>query len=116
MRKFIIATLAVAASVAVLPQVASARPNYQAQFQANYKTTAESNIGKAKCGLCHGAQKTERNAYGKALEKALGEGKTKVDDATILAAIKKAENEVSGDKKTKFIDLIKADKLPGDAK
>jgi hypothetical protein len=109
------ATLAVGASVALLPQVATARPNYQAQFHTNYTIKPESKIGTAKCGLCHGAQKTERNAYGKALEK-IFDGKTKLADADALAAIKKAENEVSGDKKTKFIELIKADKLPGEAK
>jgi cytochrome c2 len=103
--------LVAGACVALLPQMANARPDYGGAFVKKYETKPESNIGKAKCGLCHGAQKTERNVYGMALEKALGKPKASADEAT--EALKKIENMPSADKKTKFIELIKADKLPG---
>jgi cytochrome c2 len=111
MRKLVSGILVAGVCIAVLPQMATARPDYNGSFLKKYEIKPESNIGKAKCGVCHGAQKTERNVYGQALEKALGKPKASGDEAT--EALKKIENMPSADKKTKFLELIKADKLPG---
>jgi hypothetical protein len=112
MRNLVIGVLAAGACVAMLPKMASARPPYQAAFYTAYNVKPESKLAMAKCQLCHmGDDKTVRNVYGMALGKALGKPKATPEEVT--AAAKKIENELSADKKTKFIDLIKADKLPG---
>ena len=114
MRNLVIGVLAAGACVAMLPQVASARPPYQQAFYTAYNVKPESKLAQAKCQLCHmGDNKAVRNPYGAALHKALG--KEKATNEEVVAAAKKIENEVSPDKKTKYIELIKADKLPGAA-
>lgn len=111
MRKLVSGILVAGAFIAALPQVANARPPYQQAFVTKYEVKPDSNLGKAKCGLCHGEDKSVRNHYGQSLEKALGKAKATAEEAT--EAIKKIENLPSADKKTKYIELIKADKLPG---
>jgi len=112
MRKLVIGVLAAGACVAMLPQMASARPPYQQAFYTAYNVKPESKLAMAKCQLCHmGDNKAVRNTYGMALAKALGKEKATPEEVT--AAAKKIENDLSADKKTKFIELIKADKLPG---
>lgn len=97
----------------LLPGVAGARPVYKNAFAKLYSVKPDSNLGKAGCNVCHmGADKKVRNAYGKDLEKALGKTMATEDEAT--AAIKKIEEMKSADKKTKYVELIKADKLPGE--
>lgn len=111
MRKFITG-LAALATIALLPGIASARPPYAAAFSKNYSVKPESNLAKAKCGLCHVAGDFKvRNPYGKDLEKALG--KTNVSPDELTVALKKIEELKAADKKTKYVELIKADKLPG---
>lgn len=112
MRKLVIGVLAAGACLTMMPRQASARPPYQQAFWTNYNVKQDSKLGMAKCQLCHmGDNKAVRNPYGAALAKALGKEKATPEEVT--AALKKVENEVSADKKTKYIDLIKADKLPG---
>jgi hypothetical protein len=88
---------------------AYARPEYSKAFLAKYadlKPAAE-----AKCNVCHfGESKKNRNEYGKAVGKALGEPKVK-DTAKINAALSKAENDKASDGKT-FGERIKAGMLP----
>lgn len=111
MRKFITGVAALA-TIALLPGIASARPPYVGAFSKNYNIKPDSNIGKAKCGLCHVAGDFKvRNHYGKDLEKALGKVNVSADELT--AALKKIEEMKAADKKTKYVELIKADKLPG---
>lgn len=112
MRRLVIGVLAAGACVAMLPQMASARPPYQQTFYTIYNVKPESKLAAAKCQLCHmGDDKSVRNPYGAAMAKALG--KERATNEELTTAIKKIETEVSADKKTKYVDLIKADKLPG---
>ena len=111
MRKLVSGLVAMAA-VAMLPGVASARPPYAGAFTKAYDVKPDSNLAKAKCDLCHmGPDKKVRNIYGKDLEKALG--KTGASPEEVTVALKKIEEMKAADKKTKYIELIKADKLPG---
>jgi hypothetical protein len=111
MRRFATGLLAFTACAALLPGVASARPQYSMSFIKAYDIKADTPLGKAGCNICHtGADKKMRNAYGKDMEKALGKTNATQEEAT--AAIKKIEGTVSGDKKTKYGDLIKAGKMP----
>ena len=113
MRRIITGTLVLAACAVLFPSAASARPPYRMAFMKTYDIKADSNIGKAQCGACHmGDDKTMRNAYGKDLAKALG--KQKATPEEFVAALKKVENMPSPDKKHKYIELIKMDKLPGE--
>lgn len=115
MRRLIGGVLALGACAMLFPSAAGARPAYLAAFQKTYKVKPGGNLEKAGCNICHmGQDKKVRNPYGKDVEKALGKSNATPDEAG--AAIKKIEKMVGGDKKTKYVDLIKADKLPGDAK
>jgi hypothetical protein len=115
MKRLVAGTLILTGCAVLFPSIASARPPYRMAFIKHYDVKADSNIGKAGCNLCHmGDDKKVRNPYGKELEKALGKTQATPDEAT--AAIKKAETVISPDKKNKYVDLIKADKLPGAAK
>lgn len=110
MRRFVSGSLFVAASLAV-PLSAFARPNYCQAFLQNYQARPNGALASAKCNICHaGNDKSVRNAYGKDLQKALG--KARASNPEALAAMKKIENNPSTDKKTKYVDRIKADKLP----
>lgn len=111
MRK-LVSGFVVMAAVALLPGMASARPPYGGAFTKAYEVKPESNLAKAKCDLCHSpTDKKVRNLYGKDLEKALG--KTGASPEEVTVALKKIEEMKAADKKTKYIELIKADKLPG---
>ncbi len=106
--------LALAAAAVILPTAASARPPYKQAFAQNYQVKPGSTLDKAGCNLCHmGASKALRNPYGADLAKVLGKANASNDET--LVALKKVEGLVSSDKKTKYVDLIKADKLPGEA-
>jgi hypothetical protein len=66
--------------------------------------------GKSNCNICHqGKNRKNRNEYGNALGKALGEKNVK-DNQKIVEALEKAEQDKSGDKS--FGDLIKEGNLP----
>lgn len=104
---------AVAALVFAVGQDAQARPKYMTAFYEAYpalKAEAE----KIKCNTCHfGEKKTNRNDYGMAVGKSLGE-KNIMDAEKIKEGLKKAEGEKNADGKT-FGELIKDGKLPGKA-
>src|SRR3954454_25136304 len=112
MRRIITGALVLGACAVLIPGIASARPAYRMEFLKTYDVKADSNLGKAQCGVCHvGQDKKVRNAYGKDLAKALG--KENASPAEFSAALKKVEGMSTPDKKHKYIDLIKMDKLPG---
>jgi hypothetical protein len=97
-------------AIAVAP-AAMARPPYMAAFQKQYNITAESNIGKARCGVCHtdGSKPAAGwTRFGKDL--AVGLGKRRAMPEEVVAALGKVENEMVG--MEKYVDRIKADKLP----
>ena len=95
-----------------------ARPQYNAAFQKIAKGTGiEEAAGKAKCGICHGKKKTERNEFGKALIKA---GLTK-DSYTKMKSDKEAfakhidevmKKFLESKEGAKFKENIENDKLP----
>ena len=113
MRKLVTNVLLAGACVTLLPAIALARPQYMGAFNATYKPKAGGALAGAKCSVCHvaGKPKSERNPYGKALEKALGKENATPEEAT--AGLKKIEKDKAEGSKTSFGDLIKADKLPG---
>lgn len=87
-----------------------ARPPYCAAFIKHYTGVKEA--AEAKCAICHpGKEKKERNNYGNALGKLLGEKNVK-DEAKIMEALKKAEGEKSAVEGKTFGDLLKDGKLP----
>src|SRR5438046_2862452 len=97
-------------AVAVAP-AAMARPGYLNAFQKQYSIAADSNLGKARCGVCHtdgGKPSAGWTRYGKDVAVALGKRRASADEAT--AALVKEESDTVG--MEKYIDRIKADKLP----
>ena len=114
MRRSRCGALLLGASIFLLPAIAVARPQYKDAFIAVYKVKPDSTLGKAQCGICHaGPDKKVRNAYGMELAKALGA--SNVQGQAIAAALAKIEKLPSADKKTAYVVLIKADKLPAGA-
>lgn len=111
MRKLIIGAAAFGVATLIAPGIAQARPGYKTTFAQVYGVKPGSALDKASCGVCHnGPDKTIRNPYGVDLAKALA--KPNANPEETKAALKKIENKLSTDKKTKYVDLIKADKLP----
>jgi hypothetical protein len=99
--------------LAVTP-AAMARPPYMAAFHEKYGITAESNVGKARCGACHVNPMRASEGwtrYGKDVAVALGKKQATRDEA--IAAFTKIENDTIGRQMEKYVDRIKADKLPG---
>jgi hypothetical protein len=96
-------------------QVAQARPEYNKHFWEMYKKEIGAQADAVKCNACHfGDVKKNRNDYGKAMHKALGEDQKQVKDADkIKAALEKTAKEKSGTDGKTFGDLIKDGKLPG---
>lgn len=114
MRRVSLAMTVLTACAVLAPVVAHARPPYQATFRKQYGVKDGSNLAKADCSLCHSPNDfAERNPYGADLAKALGKADAEPEET--VAALKKIEAKMSPDKKTKYVDLIKADKLPGGA-
>ncbi len=100
---------------------AEARPQYMAMWTETYPDVAKKNdVAKmVKCNVCHyGMSKKNRNAYGKAIEKALDGKKNlkKKDKEDFEAALKKAEDAKSGTEGKTFGDLLKAGELPAKGK
>ncbi|HSG71386.1 MAG TPA: hypothetical protein VLA12_13280 [Planctomycetaceae bacterium] len=90
---------------------AEARPQYLKGFIGSYPKLEEA-ANKAKCGICHeGETKKVRNAYGKALEKGLGDKKNEKEVEAIEAVLKKAAETKSEGGKT-FGEMIAAGELP----
>jgi hypothetical protein len=93
---------------------AEARPQYLGVWIKTYPDVAAKNNVKTavKCNVCHfGATKKNRNDYGKAITKALGEKNVK-DKDKVEDALKTAAKEKNADGKT-FDDLLQANELPG---
>jgi hypothetical protein len=109
--------VAVAWVTSVETQTASARPNYKMEWDKKYMTEGSAiqksfADGKSNCFICHqGKERKNRNAYGVAIQKALGEKMVK-DATKIVEAFEKANKEKSGVEDTVFGDLIKSGKLP----
>lgn len=104
---------AVAALVFAVGQDAQARPKFLPAFKEAYPALV-AQADTVKCNVCHfGDKKTNRNDYGMAVGKAIGE-KNVMDAEKIKEALKKAEGEKNADGKT-FGELIKDGKLPGKA-
>ncbi len=94
-------------------QDAQARPKYMGAFKEAYPALV-TQADTIKCNVCHfGDKKTNRNDYGMAVGKSLGE-KNVMDAEKIKEGLKKAEAEKNADGKT-FGELIKDGKLPGKA-
>lgn len=120
MKKVVLAAVAALAAVSVvsgwMSETANARPPYKMEFDKKYMAdgTALNKAleGKSNCNLCHqGKNRKNRNEYGEALTKALGEKNVK-DMAKIAEALVKAEKaKPNGGDKT-FGDLIKDGSLP----
>lgn len=93
---------------------AEARPQYLGVWIKTYPDVAAKNNVKTavKCNVCHfGATKKNRNDYGKAITKALGEKNVK-DKDKVEDALKTAAKEKNADGKT-FDELLQANELPG---
>lgn len=80
-------------------------------FEENYKVTKDSTLDKAACGVCHmGAKGGKLNPYGKDIQTAMKDLKTKKLTDEALKKVEKLDSD--GDKVTN-IDEIKKDSLPG---
>jgi hypothetical protein len=88
---------------------AIAMPSFLTVFKAKYKVAANSNLGKARCMICHRSQSgVKLNPYGADLKRAL-HGSKRLTYA-VLAKVEGLDSTRSG--KTNLAK-IKADKLPG---
>jgi hypothetical protein len=101
------ACAALGALAMVAPSSVEARPNYKNEFAKKY-----SKVKNADCKICHpdDNDRSQRNEYGKAVEKALAA--TKVKDAKkIQKALDKAGEEKGADGK-KFSEKAKKGDRP----
>ena len=95
--------------VASLSVLALSLGTYGKVFESTYKVSATSNLGKAKCQLCHqGKMGGKLNAYGTDIDKALA-GK-KVLTAAALKSVEAKDSDGDG---VANLAEIKADKFPG---
>ncbi|MFO1094219.1 MAG: hypothetical protein U0992_13045 [Planctomycetaceae bacterium] len=112
MRKALTILTAVAVAgvfFAVEAQPVRAQKQYMDALSAKYpKVAAE--VKTQQCKVCHGAKKTQRNDYAKALEKALGEKKVK-DVEKINKALDTVAGQEYADGK-EYGDLLNDGKLP----
>ncbi len=105
----------VAGAVVLSSSSVEARPKYRIEFQKKYAKVAANN--KITCFACHGKtpegtmDKTKRNVYAQALEKAIGK-KNETDSEAIKAALTKIEGEKSTVDGKSFGDLLNAGQLP----
>ncbi len=104
----VIAFAVLAAALLSDGQNAEARPQYMKEFNSTYPKVEEAKT--AKCGVCHGKTKKERNAYGTAV----GEGLTAKNekDAEAIAKALKAAEEKKGDDGKTFGEQLGAGELP----
>ena len=91
---------------------ALATPKMQAVFVKTYPAPKDSDLAKAKCAACHVKGK-DLNVYGKDVQKAMQEKKTKELTAEILKSIEKLDSDKDG---VSNGDELKAGTLPGDPK
>jgi hypothetical protein len=88
--------------------MAMALLSYRAVFDAKYNPAKDSDIGKAKCALCHVGMTKKLNPYGLDLQKALGGSKKMTPE--ILSKMEALDSDKDG---VSNIDEIKAGTLPG---
>jgi hypothetical protein len=123
MKKAVVMILSSAVAVAVMISAsadpAMAVPAFKKEFDTKYVkdgTPLATAVEKVKCNVCHkGTKKTDRNAYGEALDKLLD----KTADAKDPAKIQKALDEVAKQKSNgptspTFGELIQSGKLPAE--
>ncbi|MCE9559096.1 MAG: hypothetical protein K8R88_09110 [Armatimonadetes bacterium] len=80
-------------------------------FTSTYKVKADSNLGKAKCGVCHMSAKGGKlNAYGKDIDAAMKKADSKKMTAAILKSVEGLDSDKDG---TNNGAEIKKDSLPG---
>ncbi len=108
--------VAILAAGLIMATTVQARPIYLGWWMEQYPSVAKKNEVKTavKCGVCHGpGSKKNRNDYGKAIAKALGEKTNlkKKQKPDFLDALKTAADQKNADGKT-FGDLLNADELP----
>ena len=104
--------IAMMAVLGTLAALALALPAFDKLFESTYKVKPGSDLGKAKCMVCHTKKMGGKgmNEYGKDLQKLIvASGGKKLT----LEILKKAEHLDSNGNKVKNIDEIKGDKLPG---
>ncbi|MCX7801010.1 MAG: hypothetical protein N2109_11790 [Fimbriimonadales bacterium] len=90
--------------------VAIASPAFLGVFNSTYKVKSSSELGKAKCAVCHTKGK-ELDPYGEDLKKALGGAKKLSPE--VLAKVEGLDSDKDGVKNS---DELKKGTLPGDAK
>ena len=95
------------AAIFVIVTGAIGSPTFLTVFKEKYRISADSNLGKAKCAICHTSGK-KLNPYGADLKTALG-GQKRLTSA-VLAKVEGLDSTKSG---SKNVDKIRADKLPG---
>ena len=84
---------------------------HQKTFAEYYKVSKESNLGKAKCTVCHVSMKGGKlNSYGKDLQKLVKASGGKKLTTDMLKAVEKLDSNKNG---VKNGDEIKKDLLPG---
>ena len=126
MKKFVVTLFVGAFMLTVCLASVQARPAYPPLVGETYKDS-EAVVAKTKaadkCNLCHDAaskSKKDRNEYGKALSKHMGEDafkKVKDDKDALTKAFGEALKATEADKHSSgktFGEVIKAGKLPGD--
>lgn len=91
--------------------LACAMPEYLDAFNKRYLVKPGSNLGKAKCVICHNSMDGgARNPYGKDVESALKRLKHAAVDDEVLKTVEPLDSNKNG---IKNLDEILADRLPG---
>jgi cytochrome c553 len=126
MKKFVVTLLVGAFALTVCLGSVQARPAYPPLAGEHYKgndVVAAKAKAADKCNLCHDAaskSKKDRNEFGKALSKHLGEAEFKklaADKEALAKALGEALKATEADKHSSgktFGEVIKAGKLPGE--
>jgi hypothetical protein len=123
MKKAVFVLLCAAFAFGLTPNSAKAIKPFFDEFKAKYvkadgsaadKEFADLVENKVKCNVCHGKDKKDRNAYGKALDALLDKKADAKDKVKIQKALDTVAKEKSPEGPT-FGDLIKEHKLPGGA-
>ncbi len=104
--------LLITALVFALMMGALATPKHLVTFMKTYPSPKDSALGKAKCVTCHVKGK-ELNAYGKDLDKAMKDRKTKDLTADIMKSVENLDSDKDG---VSNGDELKAGTLPADSK
>ncbi len=107
--------LMTAFGLAGLAAFAMAMASFTKDFENTYKFSKDSELGKAKCGACHGSKMGGKtlNAYGKDLQAAMQEAKTKKLTSDIYKKVDGLDSDKDG---VKNGDELKAGHLPGTPK